>query len=41
MGWLLPADEARGREHLGTASLEEETTDGVLSDAGGSLPSSA
>jgi hypothetical protein len=38
---VLPADEARGSEYLGTASVEDEgTADGVISGAGGSMPSS-
>jgi len=38
---LLPADEHRGREYLGTASVEDEVaTDGVTLDAGRSIPSS-
>jgi len=38
---VLPADEDRGREYVGTASVEDEgAADGTLSGAGGSIPSS-
>ncbi|KAG0695413.1 hypothetical protein DFH29DRAFT_955261, partial [Suillus ampliporus] len=38
---VLPADEDRGREYLGTASVEDEVaTVGVIVGTGGSIPSS-
>lgn len=38
---VLPADEDRGREYLGTASVEDEVATGVVVvGGGGSIPSS-
>jgi len=38
---VLPADEDRGREYLGTASVDDEVATGVVTvGGGGSMPSS-
>lgn len=38
---VLPADEDRGREYLGTASVEDEVATGVVTvGGGGSIPNS-